>query len=173
MSFPIEAKVLNTEKHFIQANLWHSRYLMGKARRVFMWGCMAVTFVLGVLALGGSRDLRIIGIWAVIFPAIMAVSVFIVRPYRLRKIFREIPDQGSEVIWRFFDETIEVSSKKGRADFRWDAVVRAGVTECGVSLFPQKNMSHWIPASAFATPEDFERFASLVKSRVPKTKSFR
>lgn len=95
------------------------------------------------------------------------------RRRRLKKAFNKLPQRNREVIWRFESDRMFVEDGEGHSDFSWQDLVQVAYGRDGLLLFPQDNLFIGIPAAAFASPEDFERVVTLVKSRVPKTRVMR
>jgi len=82
----------------------------------------------------------------------------------------------------FFGKTMRFELTAAGVDYRsdsavskmtWAAYTEAKIGEAGILLYIQPGQYHWIPASGFASPADFDTACATVKAGVKKVKDRR
>ena len=67
--------------------------------------------------------------------------------------FEKRPDADIEIEWEFSKEEIKTASTLGAATFQWKGFAKAVEASDGFLFYPFERLFHWIPFSAFASPE--------------------
>jgi len=84
--------------------------------------------------------------------------------WQFRRAIRRAPTYGCEMNWEFSPERAMISGADSEASFPWKMLHSAVVSADGMLLYPQKNLFHWIPASAFASPEEYAEACAIVEA---------
>src|SRR4051794_20518657 len=97
------------------------------------WVGGAPLILCGLLLLFGSRPLAL---------------------WQFRRAVLRSPSYGSEMTYTFDPEQIVNSGEGHHSTFTWKKLYSATVSDDGVLLYTNKNLFHWVPATAFASPSD-------------------
>lgn len=84
---------------------------------------------------------------------------------------RRSPSFGSEMTYTFDPEQVVNSGEGHHAIFTWKTLYSATVTEEGILLYPNKNLFHWIPVTAFASPSDIAIVRSYLQQNGVPTRT--
>lgn len=84
---------------------------------------------------------------------------------------RRSPSFGSEMIYTFDPEQIVNSGEGHHSTFTWKKLYSATVAEEGILLYPNKNLFHWIPVTAFASPTDIAIVQSYLQQNGVPTRT--
>jgi hypothetical protein len=106
--------------------------------------------VLGLLLLFGSRPLAM---------------------WQFSRAVRRSPSFGSEMTYTFDPQQIVNSGEGHHATFTWKKLYSATVTRDGILLYTNKNLFHWIPVTAFASPSDMATVQSYLQDNGVRTQN--
>lgn len=67
--------------------------------------------------------------------------------------FEKRPDADIEIEWEFSKEEIRTGSALGATTLQWKGLAKAVEASDGFLLYPFERLFHWIPFSAFESPE--------------------
>jgi YcxB-like protein len=98
--------------------------------------------ILGLLLLFGSRPLAM---------------------WQFSRAVRRSPSFESEMTYTFDSQQIVNSGEGHHATFTWKKLYSATVTRDGILLYTNKNLFHWIPVTAFASPSDMATVQSYLQ----------
>lgn len=138
--------------------------------------CMVAAICCGILLKGVpsgksyslKTSLVILGIFAVA-AIVSAIAIFLTRKIELastRRKFNKRPDAGDHIEWTFSDQEITTSSENTKSEMKWSAFHKVIVTPDGLVFMPCAEIFHFIPARAFASPEDIEIVTGLARQRI-------
>jgi hypothetical protein len=74
--------------------------------------------------------------------------------WQFSRAVRRSPSFGSEMTYTFDPQQIVNSGGGHHATFTWKKLYSATVAPDGILLYTNKNLFHWIPVTAFASPSD-------------------
>jgi len=106
--------------------------------------------VLGFLLLFGSRPLAM---------------------WQFSRAVRRSPSYGAEMTYTFDPQQIVNSGEGHHATFTWKKLYSATVTRDGILLYTNKNLFHWIPATAFASATDIVSVQGYLQENGVRTKN--
>jgi hypothetical protein len=72
-------------------------------------------------------------------------------------------DANVQIEWQFSTEGIKAESELGKGIVYWKGFLRVVETSEGFLFYPQKNIFHWLPFSAFESPDCVEAARRLVR----------
>lgn len=134
------------------------------------WGIIGLGSVLVMayvygLATGSGAGFR--GLFLLGLGVTMLASMTVLGPFQARRQHASHPSANRRILYRFGDAgvTAEVEGVS-RVETRWEGFVRVVRAREGFLLQHSPNVYDWLPSSAFASPDDVERFATLAASRV-------
>ena len=82
--------------------------------------------------------------------------------------FGKRPDANVQVEWQFSKEEIKSQTALGEATLHWKSFVRVVETREGFLFYPLKNLFHWLPFSAFESPDCIAKVRGMInKNGVP------
>jgi hypothetical protein len=100
-------------------------------------------------------------------------TIFLRQPiqtWQIRRQFKSRKDQGLTISFEFNDKEIRIQSDQSQGTFPWSQYQAATKSKSGVVLYQDRDNYHWIPASSFPCPEDYQTFLALAKEKVPSFK---
>lgn len=106
--------------------------------------------VVGLLLLFGSRPLAM---------------------WQFSRAVRRSPSFGSQMTYTFDPQQIVNSGEGHHATFTWKKLYSATVTRDGILLYTNKNLFHWIPATAFTSPSDIATIQSYLQQNDVRTRN--
>src|ERR1700680_3310447 len=106
--------------------------------------------VLGLLLLFGSRPLAM---------------------WQFSRAIRRSPSYGAEMTYTFDPQQIVNSGEGHHATFTWKKLYSATVSSDGVLLYTNKNLFHWIPVTAFASPSDMATVQTYLQQNGVRTQN--
>lgn len=77
--------------------------------------------------------------------------------------FRKRPDANTETEWQFSNDEIKTRSEFGEATFHWKSFIKVIDAGDGFLFYSLKNLFHWLPFSAFESPQCIETVRELVR----------
>src|SRR4051812_4529896 len=77
--------------------------------------------------------------------------------------FEKRPDANADVEWQFSPEKIRVWSENAEGLRSWSSYVKVVQTNDGFLFYPIKNLYHWVPFSAFDSPDCIEKVRVLLR----------
>ena len=83
--------------------------------------------------------------------------------WQFSRAVRRSPSFRSEMTYTFDPEQIVNSGEGHHSTFTWKKLYSATVSDEGVLLYTNKNLFHWIPAAAFASPSDITTVRSYLE----------
>src|SRR5687768_3071258 len=95
-------------------------------------------------------------IWAVVVLAAFSLywlTFDIVNAWYWSLGFNKRPDANVEINWRFSNAGITMQSSLGTATVGWNSFFRIVETSDGLLFYPLKKLVHWLPFSAFESPD--------------------
>ncbi len=85
----------------------------------------------------------------------------------VRRRFAEMPSANRRISWEIDEKGLTVSTDRGeRGTFGWEAVREAWESPRGFILAQDRNVTHWLPKTAFASEEDIDRIRDLLNRKV-------
>ena len=78
-------------------------------------------------------------------------------------MMRKNPVIGTEARWFFTEDGYRYEGLHHKAEAKWSGFLTTSTfADCHL-FYPQRHLFVWVPASAFATPEDFEALRELLR----------
>ncbi|MEP6820666.1 MAG: YcxB family protein [bacterium] len=109
--------------------------------------------------------------WALLLLTIFCLySFFIVRlnAWNASRGFAKRPDVNAEIEWQFSSDGVKTRTELGEATTQWRSFLKVSETGDGFLFYSLKNFFHWLPFSAFESPECIETVRQMIKeNRVP------
>jgi YcxB-like protein len=114
--------------------------------------------------------------WTGNLPLVGAGLLFLIgsRPLAMWKFGRAVrrsPSFGSDITFTFDPQQITNSGEGHHATFTWKKLYSATVSRDGILLYTNKNLFHWIPATAFPTPSDVATVRSYLHENGVRTQN--
>lgn len=82
--------------------------------------------------------------------------------------FGNRPDADMEVEWEFSKKEIKTQSALGEATLQWKSFLKVVEASDGFLFYPLEKLFHWMPFSAFESPECIELVrAFMTENKVP------
>jgi hypothetical protein len=82
--------------------------------------------------------------------------------------FEKRPDAEMEVEWEFSKEEIKTQSALGEATLQWKGFIKVVEANDGFLFYPLEKFFHWMPFSAFESPDCVDRVRTFVtENNVP------
>jgi len=82
--------------------------------------------------------------------------------------FGKRPDAEMEVEWEFSKKEIRTHSALGEATLQWKSFIKVVEANDGFLFYPLENFFHWMPFSAFESPDCVDRVRTFVtENNVP------
>jgi hypothetical protein len=91
--------------------------------------------------------------------------------WQFGRAVRRSPSFGSEMTYTFDAEQIVSSGEGHHATFTWKTLYSATVADEGILLYANKNLFHWIPVTAFASPSDITTVQSYLQQNGVATRN--
>jgi hypothetical protein len=88
----------------------------------------------------------------------------------LRRFYRKLPAYGLNVEVTFSEDAVSTHTSKSEGRMSWDLFQSAILAKEGLLLYPNKFNFHWIPRSAFSSPEDFASCIELAGQKIGDVK---
>ena len=76
--------------------------------------------------------------------------------------FAKRPDANIEIEWQFSEEEICLQTELGKATVTWKSFFKVAETSDGFLFYPLKKLFHWLPFSAFESPECIDKVRELI-----------
>ena len=98
--------------------------------------------------------------------------LFGLRPLAMRQFSRAVrrsPSYGGEMTYMFDPQQIVNSGEGHHATFTWKKLYSATVTRDGILLYTNKNLFHWIPVTAFESPDDMATVQTYLQQNGVRT----
>ena len=129
-----------------------------------------------VIGWGAYEAITAVRSWTEGLPLLFfgALLLFGARPlafWQFRRAVRRSPSYGSEMTYTFDPEQIVISGEGHHSTFTWNKLYSATVSDDGVLLYTQKNLFHWVPATAFASPSDIATVRSYLEQNGVRTRN--
>ena len=77
--------------------------------------------------------------------------------------FTKRPDANVQIEWQFSTEGIKAETELGKGIIYWKGFLRVVETSEGFLFYPLKNIFHWLPFSAFESPDCVETVRGLIR----------
>jgi hypothetical protein len=77
--------------------------------------------------------------------------------------FSKRRDANVQIEWQFSTEGIKAESELGKGIVYWKGFLRVVETSEGFLFYPLKNIFHWLPFSAFDSPDCVETVRGLIR----------
>ncbi len=77
--------------------------------------------------------------------------------------FGKRPDANAQIEWQFSEEEINAQTDLGKATLQWKSFLKVVETSDGFLFYPLKNFFHWLPFSAFESPDCIEKVKAMVR----------
>lgn len=82
--------------------------------------------------------------------------------------FAKRPDANVQIEWQFSNEAIKSKTELGEATIHWKSFLRVVETSEGFLFYPLENLFHWLPFSAFESPDCIEKARVLLReNKIP------
>jgi hypothetical protein len=91
--------------------------------------------------------------------------------WQFRRAVSRSPSYGGEMTYTFDQEQIVNSGEGHHATFTWKKLYSATVTRDGILLYTNKNLFHWIPVTAFESPDDMATVQTYLLENGVRTQS--
>jgi hypothetical protein len=76
--------------------------------------------------------------------------------------FAKRPDANVQIEWQFSKEEINIQTELGKATVTWKSFFKVAETSDGFLFYPLKKIFHWLPFSAFESPECIDKVRELI-----------
>ncbi|MFN2514395.1 MAG: YcxB family protein [Pyrinomonadaceae bacterium] len=76
--------------------------------------------------------------------------------------FGKRPDADMEIEWKFSKKGIKTQSDLGEATLQWKGFLKVVEASDGFLFYPLEKLFHWMPFSAFESPECVDRVRTFV-----------
>jgi YcxB-like protein len=76
--------------------------------------------------------------------------------------FSKRPDANVEIEWQFFSDQITMRTDLGTATVTWQGFFKVVETTEGFLFYPLKKLFHWLPFTAFESPECIAKVRQLI-----------
>lgn len=93
-----------------------------------------------------------------------------VQNWQIRREFKNRKDQGLTISFDFSEDNVAIQSAHSQGTIGWDNYSNATQGKKGVILYQDTDRYHWIPASGFASKEDYDTFLNLAKTNIASFK---
>lgn len=170
MEQPVTIKYRWTAEELIRAHGYHFRH---SCRPVFRFG---LHFIFALMLLAGVFVLAKDGIKRGLVPvAFVVVGTYwftlrsFERRWLLRRQFAKRPDKDTEIEWQITPDKVFIKSGLGSGECEWRAFAKMVRAPDGLMFYPNEQIFHWLPRSAFASAGDFDKVIELAKSKVQRT----
>lgn len=77
--------------------------------------------------------------------------------------FAKRPDANVQIEWQFSIEGIKAETELGKGIIYWKTFLRVVETSEGFLFYPLKSIFHWLPFSAFDSPDCVETVRGLIR----------
>jgi hypothetical protein len=164
MNDPITVTFRWSAEEMLKAQSAQLRYSpAGKKLRRMYFLLIAVLIFAGVsILIRGISPIFGIGFLAGAFGVLLA-------PLKMRsmtlKRYAQRSDRDMMVNYLFSDQII-CKTDASSSTMEWRVITRVLQTPGGFVLYPNSEVSHWLPGHAFGDSESIQRFAQLAKSKV-------
>jgi hypothetical protein len=91
--------------------------------------------------------------------------------WQFSRAVRRSPNFGSEMTYTFDPEQIVNFGEGHHSTFTWKKLYSATITDQGVLLYTNKNLFHWIPVTAFASPSDIATVRTYLEQNGIRTRN--
>ena len=91
--------------------------------------------------------------------------------WQFSRAVRRSPSYGGEMTYTFDPQQIVNSGEGHHATFTWKKLYSATVTRDGILLYTNKNVFHWLPATAFEFPSDITTVQGYLQGNGIRTKT--
>jgi|GEM_PF-4611386 hypothetical protein len=96
------------------------------------------------------------GLWILIRPAIHG--------FWFRSAVKKMPMFGQEIHWEIEEDSIAVTAGPNTSRTDIGTYFKIIATPGGILFYPQKNLFHWLPLSAFESRSDYEKATEMVST---------
>ena len=91
--------------------------------------------------------------------------------WQFSRAVRRSPSYGFEMTYTFDPKQIVNSGEGHHATFTWKKLYSATITNEGILLYTNKNLFHWVPLAAFASPSDMETVRGYLQQNDVRTQN--
>ena len=109
------------------------------------------------------------GLFLILAATFLLIPFFVL--WLSRRKLAAIPIIDKPVTWWVDEKGISARGEGFEFSASWSTAYSALVTPKGILIYPQKNMFYWLPATAFASPAEWERARSFVTDHAPRCKT--
>jgi hypothetical protein len=167
MEQPIIVGYRWTVDEFIAANsLVNQRSML---IRPFFRILLVMIILFAILSMGFILYQKNWGLLAIF--AIVGLAVVIRKPlnrWGWRRQFTKHPNQNFELEMQFTSSIIYSSSKLGKSETIWDAIIEVVEAKNGFLMFTTPQICLWLPIHGFQNENDIITFRTLAQSKVTK-----
>ena len=169
MSEICKAKYVWTRDELRKAMLHHQRLNLRRGLLLLMKGfaCILLVFVSIVLiawVLLPSTSAP--PFWALLLLALFSLywlSFDKLNAWYWGRSFGKRPDANAQIEWQFSKEEINAQTDLGKTTLKWKSFLKVVETSDGFLFYPLKNFFHWLPFSAFESPDCIEEVKDFVR----------
>jgi hypothetical protein len=91
--------------------------------------------------------------------------------WQFTRAVRRSPSYGAEMTYTFDTQQIVNAGEGYHSTFTWKKLYSATVTRDGILLYTNKNLFHWIPVTAFASPSDMATVQGYLQENGVRTQN--
>ena len=168
MSDICKAKYRWTRDELVRAMQHHQRLklrpsvlLVMKIFSVVLLGFVGIVLVAWILLPSTSAP----PFWALLLLAIFSLYWLTfdrLNAWYWARAFDKRPDANIQIEWQFSKEKIHTQTELAQATLTWKCFFKVVATSDGFLFYPLKKIFHWLPFSAFESPECVEKVRQLI-----------
>lgn len=138
-------------------------------RRFHQWKWAVAGLLLGLM-FGVMTEWSIVAIIPTCL-AVVALAVELARRIKEKNDFVRGPVAGSETIWRFTDNGIEIHTGENRGEVPWKNILLLDTTPLGLVVFPHPKQFQLVPTDAFQSKDEVEEVMAMFNQAKEETES--
>lgn len=165
MNQEIVASYVWTAEELIKA---HENHRRTQCRPIFRAGIVFLS-LMALLAGWCSYQAHGWSIPTVLFPA-AGIYFLLLRKldvrWTLRRRFRKRPNRDLRLTWILGDDALQIKTEESESKGKWSQIARVRRARNGFLLYPNYQIFNWLPITAFASEDDWNRAGELLRSKV-------
>ena len=169
----IKAQSQFTEEELVQGLKLHYRRMITHRLLIWLMRIIGAFFVISSLItvayfLMTEQGDEVYSIVPGFVMGIFFIFVSFITLWKTRRNLRKLPALNKQVNWTIDDTGFGGKSEGFDFSTSWPMIYSVTIEKEGLLVYPQKYVFHWLPASGFQSPEEYEAAKAIIKTHVKK-----
>lgn len=158
----IDAKIILTKEIVLQGFMLHFKYRQRFLRILPLFGGLLILITAVNLFQGSS----LFAIMPAMLPGLFLLAIPTILEQLAKRNASRVPLLGSKIAWQLNKQGVLGKTPGREFTKSWQNFDDAILSKRGILLYANRAVSHWLPAAAFASEDDFQQAIQLVQNGV-------